>query len=237
MKLPTAPRAKESDLRKLTYLLYGKIKSGKTTFASQFPDAVFFCTENGTSFLEVAQICDDEGRPTVLKTWKEFKDAVRLILTSQHPYKSIVIDTIDNAVSLCVNHVNAANGFSHESEGAYGRGSALIKREMKLVFDALVASGMGVIFISHERQFDVEDRGVKKLYTDLSVPNAYKTYFTGISDFVFYIFRDANGKRMMRTKASSEIAAGDRSGILPEIMPLNYQLLIEALQGNKEKVE
>lgn len=237
MKLPTKPRAREIDTRKYVFTVYGSPKAGKTTFASHFPDAIFIATEAGTKFVEVNQITDDDGEPTVINSWKQFKEAVKMLITTPHDFKTVVIDTVDNASDLCTRHVNAENGWKHESEGSYGLGSALVKREFKQVIDALLSSGMGVVFVSHEKQTEKEDRGVKRPFTDLSLGNAFRGYITGASDFILYAYRTSDGKRMMRTKANDNINAGDRSGRLPEVMPLNFELMIKCLQESKEKIE
>jgi hypothetical protein len=234
MKLPVKPRAKEIDTRKFVFTLYGVPKAGKTTFASQFLDAIFIATEAGTKFVEVNQVTDDNGEPTVIKTWKEFKEAVKMLITQEHPFKTVVIDTVDNAADLCTRHVNAENGWHHESAGEYGKGSALIKREFKAVIDALLASGMGVVFITHEKQSEKEDRGVKRPFTDVSLGNTFKNYITGSSDFIFYAFRNSKGERLMLTKATDNVNAGDRSGKLPAVMPLDFNLMIEALKSQSE---
>lgn len=237
MKLPVKPKSKEIDTRKFVWTIYGAPKCGKTTFASHFPDAVFLATEAGTKFLELNQITDDNGEPVVIKTWQEFKQAVKLLLTSEHPFKTIVIDTADNAGDLCTRFINAEQGWNHESMGEYGKGSALIKREFKMVVDALLASGMGVVFLSHEKESEKEERGVKRKFTDLSLGNSFKGYIAGASDFIFYGFRDQNGKRMLRTKATPNINAGDRSGALPEVIPMDFKEMIKLLTQNKIEQE
>lgn len=234
MKLPTKPRAREIDTRKYVFTIYGSPKAGKTTFASHFPDAIFIATEAGTKFVEVNQITDDDGEPTVINSWKQFKEAVKMLITTPHDFKTVVIDTVDNASDLCTRHVNAENGWAHESAGEYGKGSALIKREFKTVIDALLASGLGVVFITHEKQGEKEDRGVKRQFTDVSLGNSFKNYITGASDFILYCYRNSKGERLMLTKATDNVNAGDRSGKLPAVMPLDYQLMIEALRAATE---
>lgn len=237
MKLPVAPRKREIDTRKFVWTIYGSPKAGKTTFASAFPDALFVATEAGTKFVEVNQITDDNGEPTVIKSWQEFKAAIKMIITTQHNFKTIVIDVVDNAADMCTRYVNAENGWNHESEGAYGMGSALIKREFKTVIDALLTSGLGVVFISHEKQGEKEDRGVKRQFTDVSLGNAFRNYITGASDFIFYCFRNSKGERLMLTKANDNVNAGDRSGKLPPVMPLDFDKMIEALKSQTEVVK
>lgn len=237
MKLPTKKKSIEVDTRKFVWTIYSMPKAGKTTFASKFPDAIFIATEAGTKFVEVSQMTNDDGEPVVIKTWKEFKECVKILCTQDHGFHTVVVDVIDNAADMCTRHVNLEQSWTHESEGTYGMGSALIKREFKSVIDALLASGMGVVFLSHEKQYEKEDRGVKRQFTDLSLGNTFRGYITGASDFIFYAFRDSQGRRLMRTKSNDNINAGDRSGRLPEIMPLDFDLMIENLSTGKAEKE
>jgi GTPase SAR1 family protein len=56
MKLPEKVKPKVMDFREYKFLIYGDPGSGKSTFASKFPDAIFIPTEPGLNFLEVNQI-------------------------------------------------------------------------------------------------------------------------------------------------------------------------------------
>lgn len=231
MKLPTKPKQREIDTRKFVWTVAGEPKCGKSTFASKFPNAIFLATEAGTKFLEVNQITDDDGAPVVLKTWKEFVEAVKMICTTQHDFASVVIDTCDNAYEMCARHILAENGWKTESEGEWGSGYSAVKREFKRIIDNLLSSGLGVIFITHVKQTEREDRGVKRMFVDTSLPSGGRAYVNGASDFIFYCFRDSKGNRLMRTKANENFQGGDRSGLLPEIMPLDYELMIKYLTG------
>lgn len=237
MKLPTKKKPRETDLREFKFLIFGSPKAGKSTFASHFPDALFIPTEPGLKFLECNVITDDDGNPKIAKNWKEIVEAVKLICTTDHQFKTVVIDTVDNAWDFCSRHVLAQRDIEHESDEAFGKGYTMVKREFSGLINQLANHGFGLVFISHEKAGEREDRGVKRTYIDSSMGASAKSYINGLCDFIFYTYRDANGKRMMRTKASPNINAGDRSGVLPEIMPLDFQELFKALNQNKIEQE
>jgi hypothetical protein len=237
MKLPTKPKPRETDFREFKFLIYGAPKSGKSTFASKFPDAIFIPTEPGLKFLECSTITDDDGNPKVVKNWKEIIEAVKLICTTEHQFKSVILDTVDNAWDFCSRHVLNERNVEHESDESFGKGYVMVKREFTALVNQLANHGFGLVFISHEKQSEKESRGVKFPYTDSSMGNSAKAYVNGLCDFIFYCYRDASGKRMMRTKATPNINAGDRSGVLPEVMPLDFDSLVTALQTNKVEKE
>ncbi len=230
MKLPTEPKPRCTDLSKYKFLLYGDPKSGKSTFASKFPGAIFIPTEPGLNFLEVHQITDDEGNPKIVKNWTEFTQAVRLLCTTKHQYKTIVIDTIDNAFEFCALHTLSQRGLEHESDEGFGKGWNIIKREFKKVIDYMANSGFGVVFISHEKSSERETKGIKRQYTDSTLSNQPKAFINGLVDFIFYTYQDNDHQRLMQTKATLNLNAGDRTGFLPAVMPIDFPNFEKELQ-------
>lgn len=234
MKLPTAKKPASIDITKYKFLIYGEPGAGKSTFASKFPDALFVPTEPGLNFLECHQITDDDGNPKVIRTWDEFCEVVRILCTTQHQFKTIVIDTIDNAFEFCSLHVLKSRKIEHESDEGFGKGWGLIKREFTKVLNFLANSGFGIVFISHEKSSEREENGVKRPFIDNSMSNQAKTYVNGLVDFIFYCYLDDNENRLMRTKASLNINAKDRSGKLPVIMPMDFDTLTTKLTQASE---
>jgi hypothetical protein len=229
VKLPTDKKPASVDMTKYKFLIYGEPGAGKSTFASKFPDALFIPTEPGLNFLECHQILDDEGNPKIIRTWDELCEVIKILCTTQHQFKTIVIDTIDNAFEFCSLHVLKSRKIEHEADEAFGKGWGMIKREFTKVINFLANSGFGVVFISHDKQTDREENGVKRPYTDNSMSNQAKVYVNGLVDFIFYCYLDDNENRLIRTKASLNINAKDRSGKLPAIMPMDFDKLKAAL--------
>lgn len=210
--------------------------------ASAFPDAIFLPTEPGLNFLNVNQICDDNGNPVILRNWDDVINAVKALTTTQHNFKTVVIDTIDNAFEFCALHVLKSRGIEHESDEGFGKGWGLIKREFTKVINFLANSGYGIVFISHEKSSQREERGVKREYIDNSLSNQARVYVNGLVDFIFYCYMDDNQNRLMRTKATLNINAKDRSGKLPALMKLDFKELEQSLkkatqQPMEEKVK
>jgi hypothetical protein len=223
MELPTSKSARVTDLKKFIVQIYGQPKAGKSTFASKFDNALFICTEPGHKFLEVY------GGDHVHKDWSEIRDTVMRLCKEDHDFQTVVIDTVDNAYEFCSQWVCKQKGIEHESDEGYGKGWTAVKKEFKGVINALANRGFGLVFISHSKLGELESKGVKRPFVDNSLSNSAKSFVNGLSDFIFYCYMDDDGNRLMRTKANLNVNAGDRSGKLPEVMPMDYEQLIEEL--------
>jgi len=216
LKLPTKKSEIETDLRKFKFLIYGVPKCGKSTFASNFPNALFICTEPGHKFLKVF------GGDHVHATWNDIKETVRNLIKEDHDFETVVLDTVDNAWDMCSKHVCKAENISHESDADYGKGWSAVTKEFKLVFNELANRNYGLIFISHEKTMEKETKGLKRSFTDTTLGSAARKYIHGLCDFIFYGYIDDDGKRWLRTKSNDNFNAGDRAGTLPEILPMDF---------------
>ena len=225
MELPTAKSSPVRDIRDYTFLIYGQPKAGKTTFCSNFEGALFIATEPGHKFQEIYKVDP--------KNWRDIQMIAKHLLNTEHDFKTIVIDTADNAYKMCGDYVKQKNNIQHESDLGFGKGYALIKDEFMRVINALAQKGFGIVFISHAQTREIEENGIKRAFTDTTLGGSASKVISGLCDFIFYASIDANGKRTIRTKANPSVNAGDRSGKLPEIMPLDFKTLENALTKNE----
>lgn len=201
-----------------TILLYGMAKVGKTTTANQFPKALFLATEAGHSHLECDRInCN---------SWNKFLEACALVAKGEHEYQTIIIDTIDNLVDYCTESVCKENGISYPSELAMGRGWALVTSELKRAMMKLASLPYTLVMISHSTREIIETSSGKKYDRwTISVSGKNKQIFLNMSDLILFIDFRREGeetKRIIKTRPSPSWQAGDRSGRLPEELPLSY---------------
>ncbi len=132
--LPTTKTKPTTDLAKQSILLYGVPKLGKSSFASQFPEAMFFECEPGLNHLEVFKV------PTY--SWEAFLEACKLLAKGDHNFKTLVIDTVDNAFKMCSDYVCAKHGIEYEGDMGHGKGWALVKNEWHRVLTRLASLPM-----------------------------------------------------------------------------------------------
>jgi len=226
--LPTERSQRMTDLAKQTILLYAAPKSGKSTFASHFPSALFLECEPGLNHLEVFKV------PTY--TWDDFLAACGLVAQGNHAFKTVVIDTVDNAFKLCSDHVCKKHGIEYEGDMAHGKAWALVKNEWHRVLTRLASLPYGLVLISHAMDKTVETRTGEYTKTQPSLPDRARGVVLGLVDMILYCdtvpHKDAAGnvtvERIIRTKPHPSYEAGDRTGRLPEILPLDYDAFAKA---------
>lgn len=114
ISLPTEMISGDPILSQIRMLIFGAPKIGKTTLLSGFPDVVLLATEKRYQHLKVY--------PIDIKSWEDFKQAVKLIVRGKHKFKTIGIDTGDILFRLCRQHVCEELGIDHESDESWGKG-------------------------------------------------------------------------------------------------------------------
>ena len=235
-------------------VVYGPEGIGKSTFASRFPDPVFIDTEGSTNDMDVARL----PRPT---SWTMLLEEIDYIKKNPEICKTLVIDTIDWAEMMCVEHVcdkHQKNGI--ESFG-YGNGYVYVKEEFGKFLNRLsdvIEEGINVVLTAHAqlRKFEQPDEmgaydrwelklGKKtssqtsplvKEWADMLLFANYKTYSVAV-DEKGKKHKAQGGKRVMYTCHHPCWDAKNRYG-LPEECEFDYGVIayiIENVQIPMEK--
>lgn len=229
--LPKEKTPKKQGPQDVTMLIYGPTKIGKSTFCAHAPGALFLATEAGLNNLEVYQVTID--------SWESMLDALKEISEGKHGFKTIIVDTIDNAYKMCAEYVCKKNGIAHESDLDWGKGWALVGNEFQRVLTKMSLLPYGLIMVSHSEAKDTDAKTGKYTKQMPTLPKGARQFVLSMVDLVLYCEtrKAASGEgeaeeRVIRTKPAREYEAGDRTGILPETLPLDYSSLVEALKGN-----
>jgi hypothetical protein len=226
--LPTTKTPPKQDLADISLLLYSQPKFGKSTWCSQADGALFLATEAGLNHLETYQV--------PIATWDDLLNACADIARGEHPFRTVIIDTIDNAFRLCTEHVCAQLGVRHESELPFGRAYGQIANEFTRVITKLSMLPYGLYLVSHAKQETVETRTGNIVRTVPTLPEKARKIVLGLVDLILYLdmepYRGEDGdtqyRRVIRTKPTANYEAGDRTGKLPETLPLDYQAFVDA---------
>ena len=229
--LPTTKTPPKASLSDLTVLLYGKTKLGKSSFSSHAESALFLATEPGLNALRAYQV--------PIQCWDDLLAACAEIAEGNHPFKTIIIDTVDNAYRFCTDYILRKFKAEHEADLPYGKGYALISNEFQRVLTKLAFLPYGLYLISHAKEVEVETRTGKYTRIIPTLPDKARKMVLGMADMVLFCDLEsqtgANGeplvRRVIRTKPSVYFEAGDRTGRLPETLDLDYSKFVEAFHA------
>jgi hypothetical protein len=140
--------SKTKRMRAPKIVIAGPNKIGKTTFASQAPNAVGILTEDG------ADAVDASAFP-LCKSLQDVYSAISTLLKDQHNFESVFIDSLDWLEPLLHQHVCDANKWANIEAPGYGKGYIAAAEEWRTLLsglDALRAErDMAVILIAHDK--------------------------------------------------------------------------------------
>ena len=142
--------APKTSLADLTVLVYGQTKIGKSTLCSNAESALFLATEPGLNALDVYQV--------PILSWDDLLNACAEITDGKHPFKTVIIDTIDNAYKFCTDYILKKFKIEHESDLGYGKGYAIVNNEFQRVLTKLAFLPYGLFLVSHAKEIEVETR-------------------------------------------------------------------------------
>ena len=222
-------------------MLYGVEGIGKTTFASQAPNPIFICTEDGLGSLQVDHFPLATQASDVL-------DAISALVSENHTFGSVVLDSVDWLDNLIWQDVEA----KHDAKDlAYGKGAMIVADRWREVLAGLNAlrndKGMVVILLAHcqIKRFDspeVEpyDRYQPKLqersnailreWVDAVLFANYKTIVRK-DDLGFNKTNNrgiSTGERLLFTSEKPAYMAKNRYS-LPESLPMSWDAFAQAI--------
>ena len=193
-----------------------------STLCSQADGALFLATEPGLNALDVYQV--------PIQSWEDLRKACAEIVEGNHPFKTVILDTIDNAYKFCTEYILAKFKVEHESDLGYGKGYALVNNEFQRVLTKLAFLPYGLFLISHAKEMEVDSRTGKYMRVVPTLPDKARKIVLGMADMVLFcdleVVTGENGeqsmRRVIRTKPSLYYEAGDRTGRLPETLELDF---------------
>lgn len=234
-------------------VVYGPEGIGKSTFASRFPNPVFIDTEGSTNDMDVARL----PRPT---SWTMLLEEIEYVEKNPGVCKTLVIDTIDWAEQLCVEHVCAKHNKSGIEDFGYGNGYVYTKEEFGRFLNRLtdvIEAGIHVVLTAHAqlRKFEQPDEmgaydrwelklGKKtqsqtsplvKEWADMLLFCNYKTYSIAVDD-KGKKHKAQGGKRVMYTCHHPCWDAKNRYG-LPDECEFDYGVIAGIIEQTASEVQ
>ena len=119
--------SKTKRLRAPKLVIAGPGKIGKTTFASQAPNAIGILTEDG------ADNVDTNAFP-LCNSLQDVYAAIGTLLSEKHKYESVFLDSLDWLEPLLHQHVCEKNKWATIEAAGYGKGYIAAAEEWRAQF-------------------------------------------------------------------------------------------------------
>lgn len=236
-------------------VIYGPEGIGKTTLARQFPDPVFIDTEDSTKTYNVTRITQADGT-TKPSSWTILLEMVKAVKSGVIPCKTLVIDSLDWAETLCIKHVCDKAQKDGIEDFGYGKGYTYLEESFGKLLNELsdiVSMGIHVVCTAHatmrrvelpeetgaydhwELKLEKKDSALVKEWADMVLFCNYKTIVIA-GNTPMDKNKAAGGKRVMHAVHTPWWDAKNRFG-LPEDMPMEYGAIAHIFKTTSVKAE
>jgi hypothetical protein len=203
LTLPKEKSTPSKNLSDYSILMYGEEKIGKTTFAAQFPEAIFLMCEPGSKALSIYS--------RAVNSWVDMKSYLKL-LAKDKKFKTIVIDTVDVAYLLCEKYCAQQLGVDDINDAEYGKGWRKVKAEFKQWMSFAGNLGKGIIYISHATEKEIKNRsGGSRHRTVPTMDRRAADIMEADVDIWAYYHYESDGSRTLQIRGTEEVAAGVRT--------------------------
>jgi hypothetical protein len=220
---------------KLNTLIYGKSGSGKTPFASFYPNPYFFDFDKGMTSVR--------GRDVAYDTFTSYADfEVKFAeLERKCPFQTIVIDSITTMEEYCMDRALAAN---HRAMPTMNEWNVLIA-DLKDLFMRATKMSTHLVVIAHEQMIQDEITGevmIRPQIVGKKLPAQLPLWFDEV--YRTQVSRTKEGIPMysILTVADMKYTAKSRIHCLPATMDwskdgemLNvFELIMEKMKGERK---
>lgn len=229
------PTSISRDLKNKYLLIYGKPKTGKTTFAASFKKNLILATEVGFNFLSGATV-------QTIERWSDYRLVIRQLAKpeAKEKYDTITIDTVSILYDLCKKYVAGKHGVADISEISWGRGYAEVKKEFEDSLRSISLMGYGIILIAHSKtRTEIDVNGSEEEIVSPDLDKRAAQACNALVDIVGYIHtsfdENGNSERHLYTRQTPYLFAGSRIKHLPAKIKLGYDELVNAIAEAIEK--
>lgn len=230
------PTKVSRDLRGKIVLLYGEMKSGKTSNAVKFPRPLLLAAERGYNALSGV-------RAQNIDKWTDFKRVLKQLRDprAQKHYETIILDTVDIFYDLCEAYICSKEGVDKIGDIPYGAGYRMVEKEYDEAFRSIPMLNFGLVMISHseDKQFtDENGQTFNKIVPTL--PKTPRKIVLRMADIVGYsriVETEEGNKTLLYMRGTSRFEAGSRWKYTPPYIEFNYDNLTNAIANAIEKEE
>jgi hypothetical protein len=202
-KLPSGLSEPETDFGKMTWLIYGEPKIGKTSLLSHWDDPYFAMFEPGGKGLRIKQ--------TFLPDWDTFLKLISALEENPDYCKTLVIDTGYAAYERCFDYCLAELDIDKPGDTKdFGMGWKFIDKEFKSAHDRIINLGLGFAVTAHSEEKDITKGGFTRHKTTTRLGAQATRFYTGLIDVIGYYHFTSDGERLLKLRGTNETLAGTR---------------------------
>ncbi|MFI4912685.1 MAG: ATP-binding protein [Sedimentisphaeraceae bacterium JB056] len=201
-------------------IIYSPAGTGKTTFGASADGSIIVDCENGAGAIKCT-------RTPYLDNWPDIHNWLKEIERSDHPYRAMVVDSIDWLLRRIEEHVSGCSNGKAEStlnrsHGGFGNGKQVFKNYVYQIllplFDRIVSRGIAVILLAHAKRDEITDiDGITIEKTTPELPEGYLNVMVEWSDFVCLAKKIDEDTRILITSETPRALAKNRYSMPPEI--------------------
>lgn len=226
------PHKVSKDLSGYITYVYGQGGAGKTTLGSQMPKPLLLAFEKGYNALPGVMAQD-------VTSWTEVKQILRQLKQSEvkDMFKTVVVDTVDIAASLCEKYVCNQLEIDNIGDGGWAKnGWAKVKKEWEETWRAVTMEGYAVLFISHAKDKTFKPKDAPE-YNQIvpSCSTAYNEIIKNMSDIMAYISVKNGERRLILRSPDESVDCKCRFRCIDPEIPFGYQDLVDALNRAIDK--
>jgi len=227
-------------------VLYGPHGVGKSTWAAQWPSPIFMPTEDGISDIDVPAF---PFAVTLEEAWAPIME----LSSSEHDFKTIVIDTADWLERLIHQNVCDAHGKKAITEFDWGKGYGFAEKKMYSYLKCLNgcrAAGMHVLVLAHSsvEKFKSPDSDSYDRYTPKLHKNTCEMLMEWCDELLFCNYKTftrttdegsgqertigiGTGERLIYSQELPAHKAKNRLG-LPSELPMDFSVYSQYLEDS-----
>lgn len=224
--------------------IYADSYVGKSTFIDQYEDLLFLNTDGNTDnttspVLPIKKTITYNGRiREEMSAWEVFENVVVELEESQAKgtleFKRVAIDLIEDVYEYCRQQIYDENGWSHESDGGYGKGYDLVKTRFTSAIKRLKSIGLQVIYISKELKETVQHRNGTSYNTfKPNVQEKIANMLAGTVDLTVRAYMEGSSRFINLQKNDSEFGGG-RFDFKTKRCELSMPAFLDALRSAQD---
>lgn len=172
-------------------------------------------------------------------SWTEVKQILRQLKQPEvkDMFKTVVVDTVDIAASLCEKYVCNQLEIDNIGDGGWAKnGWAKVKKEWEETWRAVTMEGYAVLFISHAKDKTFKPKDAPE-YNQIvpSCSTAYNEIIKNMSDIMAYISVKNGERRLILRSPDESVDCKCRFRCIDPEIPFGYQDLVDALNRAIDK--